>query len=96
MKKRHTSEDGPTPINSIYNFLWVTGFDGEPSRGDIGGERLFSGDGELTGCGRFPLFGGLSTTPSSTAFVEKSIVERAVAAEYMMCPNPLWDMVNCP
>jgi len=38
------------------------------------------GEGELTTFARFP-FGGLSTTPSSTNIMEKSMVDCAVLAK---------------
>lgn len=94
--RRHICEDGITPVSSLQSFLWVITFDREPSCGDVGCKHLLSGEGELMGCNRFPLLGGLSITPSLTAFVEKSIVNRALAAEYIMYLNPLWDMLNCP
>lgn len=49
--------------------------------------RDFSGEVELIGRGRFPSSGGLSTTPSSIGKIEKSIVNCAVVAEYMIWPK---------
>ncbi len=71
---------------SSYNFLYGTLSDAEGDIREVMGSHDRRGEGEQDLRKRWVPLGGLSTTPSSTGLVEKSIVELAVVAEQRKFP----------